>query len=339
MAGPSRDYIAEAVESFEPRFREAFLKAVDDLRAGADLQAVIAALERGDIPGAIRAMNLDAAAFTGLDSLMVEAFRTAGMQTIAVAVPKSAQLVIRFDGRNERAEHWLAQHSSQRITAIVDDQRAAIRLSLERGMEAGQNPRTVALDIVGRMNNAAGKREGGVIGLTAQQAEFAANAAAELRSGDPAQLRAYLQRARRDKRFDPLVQRAIREGTAVPGNDVARMVQRYKDRLLALRGENIARTEAMASLGQGQDEALQQVVDSRKVEGSRVTRIWRSARDSRVRHTHAVMDGQVRRLDEMFDSPRGARLRYPGDPNAPTGEIINCRCWAEPKIDFLKGLT
>jgi hypothetical protein len=38
------------------------------------------------------------------------------------------------------------------------------------------------------------------------------------------------------------------------------------------------------------------------------------------------MDGQERGLNEPFDSPSGAQLMYPGDPDAPAEEVINCRC-------------
>lgn len=56
---------------------------------------------------------------------------------------------------------------------------------------------------------------------------------------------------------------------------------------------------------------------------------WRTVGDNNVRHTHKAMDGQIRYGNEPFDSPSGARLRFPGDPTAPPGERINCRCWLE----------
>lgn len=61
---------------------------------------------------------------------------------------------------------------------------------------------------------------------------------------------------------------------------------------------------------------------------------WLSRRDSKVRDTHKVADGQVRLLDERFrlggpktKNPRSLLL-FPGDPgpSVPLNEVINCRC-------------
>ncbi len=45
----------------------------------------------------------------------------------------------------------------------------------------------------------------------------------------------------------------------------------------------------------------------------------------RTRETHIEADGQTRRMTEFF-SVGGHSLRYPGDPDGPAKEIINCRC-------------
>jgi hypothetical protein len=56
-------------------------------------------------------------------------------------------------------------------------------------------------------------------------------------------------------------------------------------------------------------------------------KVWNSVHDDRVRDTHQVLDGQGRALGESFDSPSGAKLRYPHDPLAPISEVANCRCF------------
>jgi hypothetical protein len=246
--------------------------------------------------------------------------------------------VIRFNVRNPRAEAWIANYAAELVTAITEDQRRGVVQALSAGMEARQNPRTVALDIVGRVNRATGKREGGIIGLTAQQEGFARAATAELRSGDPDLLAHYLTRQARDRRFDNAVKRAIRDGGKLPADIALKASTRYRARLLKVRADSIARTEALAALNGGQYEALQQSVDSGSVKPEMIRRTWMSAKDERVRDTHEEMHGQTVGLHEPFVSPSGATLAYPGDPAAPAAERIQCRCWAMPRIDFLANI-
>lgn len=216
-----------------------------------------------------------------------------------------------------------------------------MRRALFNGRVSGDNPRTVALDIVGRLNRATGRREGGIVGLRSDQIEAAERAFAQLRSGDPEQLRAYLGRKLRDKRFDRTVAKALREGVAVPADKARAMVQSYRGRMLKYRGELIARTETLRSLNAAQDEAIRQVVDSGRLQQRQVTRFWDSAGfDGRTRDTHLAMEGQERPLDQPFASPNGALLMYPGDTtfNAPASETVNCRCVVRMDIDFFDGV-
>lgn len=53
-----------------------------------------------------------------------------------------------------------------------------------------------------------------------------------------------------------------------------------------------------------------------------VQKIWVSARDHRVRHTHRLVNNE--RVDENALFSNG--LLYPGDMNAPAKEVCNCRC-------------
>lgn len=213
-----------------------------------------------------------------------------------------------------------------------------MRLVLDAGMTEGRNPRATALDIVGRLNRATGMREGGILGLNAAQTDAVIRARAELLSGDPAMLRNYLARARRDKRFDRLVMKAIREGRPMGRADVDAITGRYKDRLLQLRGETIARTETLASLNAGKEEGIRQLIDSGKVQRSAVKKVWRATGDDRTRDSHAALNGAEAGIDEAFVSPlTGARMMFPMDASqgAPASEIIGCRCTYELKIDYL----
>lgn len=208
---------------------------------------------------------------------------------------------------------------------------------MEAAQAEGRNPRATALDITGRINRATGRREGGILGLNSAQTDAVIRARQELLSGDPAQLRNYLTRARRDKRFDRLVEKALRDGRPVAKADADRITGRYKDRLLALRGETIARTETLAGLNAGKEEGIRQLIDSGKVKRSQVKKIWRATGDSRTRDSHMALNGAEAGIDEAFTSPlTGARMMFPHDTSlgAPASETIQCRCYYEITIDY-----
>jgi uncharacterized protein with gpF-like domain len=84
---------------------------------------------------------------------------------------------------------------------------------------------------------------------------------------------------------------------------------------------------------------MRQQIDNGKVAAQDVQKIWRSAGDSRVRHTHRVLNGKSVGIDDAFQSVSGARLRYPGDPQAPTNEIVGCRCHIEYKVDYFASVV
>jgi len=95
----------------------------------------------------------------------------------------------------------------------------------------------------------------------------------------------------------------------------------------------------LASLHAARQEAYLQAVEDGKVAEADIRRVWQSAGDSRVRHTHAILHGKSAGLREPFRSASGAMLMFPGDPSAPPSETINCRCNLNYRIDFLRGLS
>lgn len=59
-----------------------------------------------------------------------------------------------------------------------------------------------------------------------------------------------------------------------------------------------------------------------KEKGIEVKQIWIATLDSRTRHSHALMDGEM--IDVGGEFSNG--LRYPGDPKGAPEEVYNCRC-------------
>lgn len=330
----SRASLLREIEKLEPALRAAFLTAVRDIRSNAQIRLIEAALRQGDIPGAIRAFNISFEAFEELDRAMEAAYLAGGASAVA-AMPalrdpllNATRAVVRFNGRNERAESWLRNDALTKMKVFERDQVEAVRVGLEAGLARGDNPRTTALNVAGRVNKVTGRRSGGLIGLTSQQADFVENARTALLNLDES----YFERfTKRDRRLDAAIRRAMRDGV-MPNELVTRAVDRYSDRLLKLRADTIARTETIAAFNAGRIEGHRQTVERLGILPHNVKKVWRSARDSRTRDKHLAMHGsEVLGLESRFSNG----LRYPGDPSGPASEVINCRCVVELSIDFL----
>lgn len=327
---------AELLTRYGREIADAFLKAVQDMATAADLQALITAIQGGDLAAAVMALHLDQAAYSPVLEAIRSGYAEGGTIT-AKGFPSRA--VIRFDIRNERAERWLSLHSATFVTEVISDQRVAVQQALVAGMERGENPKTTALSIVGRIDRLTGKRAGGIIGLTSMQEEWARTAQAELKSGDPEQLRHYLTRTRRDKRFDKSVMAAIETGKPLPAETSAKAATQYRNSLLRLRGDTIGRAESLTALRAAKREAYLQGIERGSIAEQDITRTWRDASDLRVRHSHAMLDGKVvNGMAEPFVSPlTGAQMLHPGDRSlgAPASELIGCRCDEEINVNFL----
>lgn len=339
----NRQVYADLLARYGVAVADAFFRALDSLRAGVELQRVTAALQNGDIDAALEALHIDPEVFNEVAERAKQAHDEAGKVT-ASAMPKRAAdgtaLVVRFDGRNPEAEAWLSRRSSDMITRLTTEQRQLVRDTLTDSMRRGVNPRQAALDIVGRVSRASGKRVGGVLGLSVPQAEAVRRAREQLASGDPEQMKAYLERSRIDRRFNRTVQKSIREGMPIPPETQAKMILAYETQLLRLRGETIGRVEAMTSIQKAAFRAYEQAIASGKLSEASVTKTWRSSKDFRVRHSHEVLDGKKIGFRETFQSITGARMLHPMDTTFGAGaqDIVGCRCIATYSVDWLAGI-
>jgi hypothetical protein len=329
----------QLIDQFEPVLRRAFMESVYNVRDTAQLDQITRMLENGDVPGAIRAVGLDPTQFRPFDKSIADAFEAGGNFT-SKAMPLVSdtagfKTVFQFSVRNFAAENWLRTHSSSLVQNVIDDQREMIRGFLSDGLAKGVNPRTSALDLVGRISAVTGKREGGTIGLTASQEEWVRAYAGDLASDSPLTA---LTRGLRDKRFDGAVRKAAAKGEPVPAELRGKMVTAYRNRALRYRAETIARTETIAALHTAQDQALDQAVGTGAIRQAQITMTWRSAHDARVRDAHRELDGETIRRGGVFQSELGP-IRYPGDPHADIANTANCRCFLEPSVNFLAGLT
>jgi hypothetical protein len=311
MPRDTRRRFEAEISRLTPTVRAAFLQAVADIKRTSDLKRLTAAVEGRDVQSVLSLLNLGPEYFAPLDEAVRGVYVAGGAYTMS-SLPATnpatrSALVIRFQGRNPRAESWVADRSSRLIVEIIDGQRALVRDVLTQKLAAGVNPRTTALDLVGRVVD--GKRQGGIVGLTSRDARAVENYRAAL----------------------------IEDGRAAA--QIERMTNRYSNKLLLRRGETIARTETIAALNAGRDEGVTQLIERGEVPAEDVTGEWSASADGRVRDSHAGMDGQTQPHGEPFQSPTGAQMMFPGDSSLGAGgeDVINCRCYLAVKIDWLAG--
>lgn len=326
------DLIASRQESAMLR---AFTQAISDIKNSTKLSELERLISDNDINGAIRLLGLEPASFEGLEEEIYQAYRTGGLTGAAQigTVPSSiGTLAMNFNISAPAAVEWVRNQSSQFITEMVEGQQQLVREVIATNLDKGINPRQSALDLIGRVNDA-GKRTGGNIGLTTQQAGWVSKAREELQGLD----KNYLSRDLRDKRFDSLVQKAIADGKPLTKAQIDNAITQMQNKTLKYRGDVIARTESINALRAGQHESLMQAAD--KGDGSRddVHRFWDASGDKRTRLDHLIMEDQERIGDMPFTFPDGSQARFPGDNSlgAPAKQLIQCRCRERIEIDFI----
>ena len=320
------------LKKYDTEIERAFLEAIRARANSINLTELAAAIEARDFNRAVNIAGLTRADMFPFDTSINSAF-VAGGQAIPAAAPAFA-VAFGFDGRATRAEQWARSHVGGLVTNIVNEQLDMLRETIGNQLAAGIGPRKIAVQIAGPVVN--GNRQGGFIGLSRAQGEYLANARGELETLDAG----YFSRTLRDRRFDGIVRKAIADGKSLAQADVDRIAARYSDRMLKHRAETIARTESITALRAGRREGVQQGIEAGAIAQDAVKRVWNATMDSRTRPDHAFFSGtEVEGMQTPFTLPDGSRMLYPGDGSlgASAGQTVNCRCYDEYVVDWLRG--
>jgi len=341
MAKQTQAAFARELDKLERGMGKAFLDAIEGMKSQAQISAIDAAIENGDVAGVIRGMNLGPDFWAPLDQQITNAFIQGALwQQAQITGKRSAAALIRvgFNHRNIRAENWTRSKAQTLVTEITDDIRLGIRATIENGIAEGQGVQRIRKTLIGTKQGKVYR--GGTVGLHSKDVDAVIKARAEL--SDPARMKDYLRRASGVGRKLPpegrTVRSAINVGRKLTDAEVDRIAKSYSDKLLRDRGRTIARTEAHNAFTAGAHEGTQQLVDSGKLPQEAITLEWQATTGSRrTRDSHAAMDGQRVKFGEAFTSPEtGARFLHPSDTSmgAPPSEIINCRCSTRTVIDL-----
>ncbi len=101
-------------------------------------------------------------------------------------------------------------------------------------------------------------------------------------------------------------------------------IENIADRVQKVTGSNLADATRTARTCTTAAENAGRVASYRRAEdmGIKLEQEWLATLDGRTRHSHRLLDGERVKVGEAFSNG----CRYPGDPDAPAGEIMNCRC-------------
>lgn len=328
------------LRKYEPQLARAFIAAIRDITSKAVIRDLIEAIRRNDIEAALASIDFDRAAFSELTGGITTAFSAGGVATVAGTTWRGiggSRVVVRWDLSNPRAQEIINSASSRLITNITEEARKTVRTVISEGYSLGRGPRSIATDLVGRVSGSG--RVGGVIGLSDPQVQYVSNIRKYIENGN---LSAYKGLTRRDRRYDAMVEKAIREGTPLSRKQIDKIAERYSDRLLKSRADAIARTETAEAVESSRAEAFAQWQEKTGVPDEAIIRRWHQIGGRTSRDWHVEMDGwEMRGLDRPWTTPRGAQLMHPCDTSLGAGavEVVNCRCMQVITIDYkmLKG--
>lgn len=318
-----------------PEVQRLFIEAIEGVVDRAVIDEMIAAIENNDFEALYKASGFTPALLNPIIAKIEDVYEETAIITLG-GWPKYLRAV--FDMRNPKVEAELKDYSSNFITNITNEAKESIRTVLTEGASRGDNPRDTALNIVGRVNPTTKKREGGVIGLSANQTRWSYSARTYLENLD----NRYFTLGLRDKRFDSIVKKAINEQKKLTKDEIKRLITAYERKALKYRGDAIARTETIQAINRGEFRAIEQNIEEGLIEEYQVRKWWDDTGDGRTRLTHLSLGNKYNRKNtipfkEPFISFSGSRLLYPGDLSlgADLREIVHCRCKAQYDIDFL----
>jgi HAMP domain-containing protein len=296
------------VGTLRRRYGREWAEMVEYLRRTNKLGAVARAIANRNVDAAIQGIERAARAF----ARQVNAGFALAQQKTARWLNDQVPAPIRWDVANTRSVSWMEQNTLELVRGIGTETRAIIHAAMTDGLAAGTNPKVIAREI----------RDS--LGLTQHQRKQVQSYRRALQTGDFSNA---LGRELADGRYDRTILAAQRDGRALTRTEVNRMVDRYRAGQVKRRAETIARTEAIRSAHQGQRELFQEAIDDGDIEAKQLVRTWVHYNGGKhPRDFHHVMHGQVRGHNEPFRSGLGHDLMFPGDPDAPAEETINCRC-------------
>lgn len=134
----------------------------------------------------------------------------------------------------------------------------------------------------------------------------------------------YLPRVSHDVAKDALWNRKLLADQITQGVMLGESIPKIAARVARVTGQNVAGAARVARTSVTAAECAGRVDSYRRAKsmGIDLKQEWLATLDTRTRRSHRKLDGEKVDVGSTFSNG----CRYPGDPQAPYGEICNCRC-------------
>lgn len=328
---------AQLINELEPEVKRAFMASVTDLQARVNWPQLLAELERGNIEGAVSALNISPAAWNEYSATMTEAYAKSGASTAAqIRATGMGDIGTRFNMSNPRANEWIRENVGESIVGFVEEQKETARTIIRQGYGRGDGARSIATDLAGRVTTRGGARQGGVLGLDGPRARRLSIVSEGMKTAEGVQ-GLVVKHAdgtlsvgyKVNKATENRILAAYRKGEAVPESARLLSERQYKNALLLQRAETVAATETASAVMGARDEEWRQLAEDQGLNTSNITKTWRHRRGGQGRPDHIAMQGAVvRGLNATFHMPDGTLMLHPHDPAGGARHNINCACSA-----------
>lgn len=338
---------AQLLAELEPEVRRAFMASVTDLQSNVDWSRLLVELERMNVDGAIAALNISPEAWSEYSASVTSAYAKAGASTAAQITQQGIGTIgTRFQMSNPRAQDWIAENVGGSIVGFTREAQMTARTVIEAGYARGEGPRTIATDLVGRVQG--GVRTGGILGLDNPRAMRLQAVTAGMRT--PEGVRDLViekldgtlaMRYQVNPATAQRILKAFRAGTEVPLNERVISERQYSNALLKARGDTVAATETANAVMAARQEQWVQLAEAQGLDARAVKKTWQHRRGGakEFRPAHLAMSGKsVQGLFTQFIFPDGTRMQYAHDPAGGARNNINCGCDTTYSLNRAYGL-
>lgn len=274
-----------------------------------NVEEIIRIANINELDNLLHGIGMDKSNFIFSDE--VRSIFNAGAMAAFWNLTVDSQKQLNFNPLNERASAFVLQDGANLARELVLNTEAGLRQAVTRLVDENAITEARIKELIQ------------TIGLTNDQTTALLNFRSQL---EARQVLGFTSPTdRRISETDRILINQHMKGNGLSKDQVDGLVNRYYESLLNKRAIDIATTESMRAIHNGQQELWQQGLDS-GVLNDAYRKFWITVGDNKVRITHAVIPGMNPggvKIDGYFATPHGPVLS-PGDRSS--SGFVNCRC-------------